>query len=369
MYFSDRLTMDAPRHTKDGFLVVRARAARTGVYDYAGSEVDPDNKHGLRDTAVVKVLRDENTVFDEAAVRSFIGKPITDDHPREAVTADNWRDHARGTVMRAMRDGEYLAFDLMLTDASAIRKVNSGKRELSNGYNADIEVGSFTAADGTACQARQTNISGNHVALVDHGRAGPSCAIRDGERFALCDANPDALNGMQKETIVPKITLDGLVVDLSDAAAVEAAIKKFQDTATEAKSALTEVQDALSTEKGKVTALEKQLGDAKAAIEPAQLDKLVADRSALVAKAKAIKSDIVTDGKTDAEIRKSIVAASLGDAAIADMDDKTIAGAFAVIARDEKADPIRSTMLDRVAPINPGNTAHIRNAVRASRYA
>jgi hypothetical protein len=33
---------------------------------------------------------------------------------------------------------------------------------------------------------RQTSINGNHVALVDRGRAGPECAIKDG--FALCDA-------------------------------------------------------------------------------------------------------------------------------------------------------------------------------------
>jgi hypothetical protein len=56
---------------------------------------------------------------------------------------------------------------------------------LSNGYTSDLEFGDFTAPDGTKCQARQTSINGNHVALVD-GRAGPECAIKDG--FALCDA-------------------------------------------------------------------------------------------------------------------------------------------------------------------------------------
>lgn len=197
MLFADQLTLDAPRRVNGGFLAVRAKAARTGVYQYGGAEVDPQNKHGLRDTAIVHVLRDERTVFDNAAARSFIGKPVTDDHPSVAVTADNWRDHARGTIMGAMREGDYLAFDLLLTDAEAIRKVDAGKRELSNGYSAELEFGDFTAADGTKCQARQTSITGNHVALVDRGRAGSECRIAD---TAICDS-------------LPRSFLDSLTVD------------------------------------------------------------------------------------------------------------------------------------------------------------
>lgn len=199
MFFADALTLDAPRRTADGYLAVRARAARTGVYEYAGHEVDPQNTNGLRDRNIVRVLRDDSAVFDGKAARSFIGKPVTDDHPAQAVTADNWRQHARGVVMGALRDGEYLAFDLMLTDASAISKVEGGKRELSNGYSADLEFGDFAAPDGTRCEARQKSISGNHVALVDHGRAGSECAIKDG--FAACDALPIALQDGAKEAV------------------------------------------------------------------------------------------------------------------------------------------------------------------------
>lgn len=199
VYCTDVLTLDAPKRTRDGYMAVRAKAARTGVYDYAGSEVDPENKHGLRDTPIVKVLRDEQTVFDSVAAHSFIGKPITDDHPTQAVTRDNWRDHARGVIMGAMREGDYLAFDLLLTDGAAIDKVQSGKRELSNGYDANLEFGDFTAADGTKCQARQTSIKGNHIALVDRGRAGPECRIVDA--IAICDALPIALQDGAKEAV------------------------------------------------------------------------------------------------------------------------------------------------------------------------
>lgn len=186
LLYTDSLTLDSPRTTKDGFLAVRAKAARVGVYRYTGREVDPENRHGLRDKGLVNVLRDDATVFDAAAVRSFIGKPVTDNHPSEPVTAANWRQHARGTIMGALRDGDYLAFDLLLTDAEAIAKVNAGKRELSNGYAAELEYGRFVAADGTVCDARQSRITGgNHVAIVDAGRAGPECAICDAAPFEL----------------------------------------------------------------------------------------------------------------------------------------------------------------------------------------
>lgn len=428
MYFTDALTLDAPRRTRDGFMAVRAKAARVGVYDYLGSEIDPENRHGLRDKGVVKVLRDEATVFDKAAAQSFIGKPVTDDHPTQAVTADNWRQHARGTVMGAIRDGDYLAFDLLLTDADAIAKVDSGKRELSNGYAASLEFGDFAAPDGTKCVARQTSIQGNHVALVDRGRAGPECRISDAAR---CDSAPrsifdslttdgaaEAIAWLKKAIALHKkhmdgtapttgsdgeksqmlmmtqmknalselesgssgksmkmdqftygapamktMLLDGIPVNLGDAAAVEAAIAKLQDTAAKAVAALTDAEAKLSTETGKVAALEKQLADAKAELEPARLDKLVADRAALVVKAKAIAPDLVTDGKTDVEIRRAVVVAKLGDACPA--DDAGVAGAFAVLASTKDAAP----EVQNLAPAKFADTATVRDAIRAARYA
>lgn len=363
MYFADRLTLDAPRRTREGYLVGRARAARTGVYDYAGSEIDPNNEHGLRDKAIVKVLRDDKTVFDRAAVQSFIGKPITNDHPSTPVTADNWRDHARGAIMGALRDGDYVAFDYLLTDAAAIAAVDAGKRELSNGYGAELEFGQFTAPDGTICDARQSKITGgNHVALVDRGRAGPDCAIKD---LAVCDAlTADGLAELQatlttkQEDRVKVTNLDGMSVNLSDATAVEQTIATLDNKLTTAMADKATVDGELSTLKGEKAVLEKSLADAKAELDPATLDARVADRAALVDKAKSLKADIVTDGKTDADIRKEVVSAKLGDAA-ASLDDAGIVGAFAVLTADASG---------KVEPITPKTTtndaASLRDAAR-----
>lgn len=378
MLFADILTLDSPRETSDGYLVVRARAARTGVYDYLGKEVDPDNEHGLRDQEVVKVLRDEDTVFDKKAVHSFIGKPITDDHPGKAVNSENWRDHSRGVIMGAMKDGEHLAFDLLLTDADAIKKVNGGKRELSNGYGAELEFGDFKAKDGTKCQARQTTIRGNHIAIVDRGRAGSECRIADAARctslpadaFELLldertynrnstsDKNPsesrdtgDRHDG-DRQVATKTILVDGLQVEVTDQA--EAAIKKLQGQLADEKSAkdkaqtdLTDANMKLAERDAEIVTLKKSLEDAK--VTPAQLRDQAKAYAQVCDKAKALKVEF--DDGADAEtIMKAVVDEKMGDAA-KDYDDKQIAAAFAVLTKDAKTedadkapDQLRSTL-------------------------
>lgn len=367
MHFSDSLTLDAPRTLKDGYVAVRARAARVGVYQYTGQEIDPTNAHGLRDRDLVNVLRDQDTVFSADAVRSFIGKPVTDNHPSERVTAANWRDHARGNIMGAMRDGDYLAFDLMLTDQSAIEKVRAGQRELSNGYNATLEFGDFKAPDGTACQARQATITdGNHVALVKYGRAGADCAIKD--RWAVCDANPAALADFttkENPAMPGTIIVDGLPVSLADEAAVRAVIAKKDAEIAAANTATADANTKLAEANGKVAALDAQLVDAKALVAPAAIDKLVADRSALIASAKSVVPTVATDGKTDAEIRRAVVTAKLGDKC--PTEDAAVAGAFAVLTADAK--PAGSSVVPIGAPMVAHDTGALVASMRNMRYA
>lgn len=323
-------------------MAVRARAARTGVYDYAGREVDPDNAHGLRDQAIVKVLRDEATVFDAAAVRTFIGKPVTDDHPKEAVTRDNWRDHGRGVIMGALRDGDHLAFDLLLMDGPTIDKVDAGKRELSNGYAAELEFGDFAAPDGTKCQVRQSRITdGNHVALVDRARGGETCRIADAKP---CAAQPrsfiDALT--TQETPVPKIVLiDGLSVDVSNAdiaATTIATLVTARDAATTKVAGLETQVATLTTEKAtldaKVVTLEKAVSDAKPT--PAQLRAAGKALFDTAAKAKAV-GITVTDEMDEAAIMKAVVDKHMGDKA-KEWKDEAIAASFAVLTKDAKVD-------------------------------
>jgi len=380
MFMADHLTLDAPRRTADGYLAVRAKASRTGVYDYAGVEVDPENKHGLRDQATVKVLRDAADVFAPKAAHSFIGKPITDNHPAEAVTSTNWKDHARGTVMGAKwEEGGYLAFDLLLTDASAIAAVDGGKRELSNGYSCDLQFGDFTAQDGTKCQAKQVGIVGNHIALVDRGRAGPDCRIADA---APCSTAPQAiLDSLKTEKPVITMLIDGLTVDVSNVdtakatlttilAARDAATTKL--TAAEAQ-AVTDAATivAKDAEIAKLAGEKKALEDAKPT--PAQLRDAAKSFAIVVAKGKA-SGITVTDAMDENAIMKAVVDKAMGEKA-KDYTADNIATAFEVLTKDAKIDdqavqPLGSPVVTTdAAPANEARAAMIADMLKPSTVA
>ena len=363
MYVADRLTLDAPRRTSDGYMAVRARSARVGHYQYSGTDVDPENKHGLRDQAVVNVLREESAVFDERAVRSFIGKPITDDHPSQPVTASNWRDHGRGVVMGAIRDGDHLAFDLILMDAATISKVEAGKVELSNGYSAGLEFGSFTAADGTVCQARQTSITGNHVAIVDRGRAGPTCRIGDA---AICDALPSNLfDTLKTEKPVKTMVIDGLTVDMANA-----------DTAIATVQTLIAARDAAT---GKVTTLETQAVTDAATIvakdaEIAKLTKALADakptlqqlrdagKAFAVIEAKAKANGItVTDGMDEAAIMKAVVDKAMPGNTY---EGEHVRIAFDALTKDTKVDQPKVQPIGAPAQITDAHTEYLTDRAK-----
>lgn len=162
------------RITNDGYLVATPRIARTGIQLYRGSEV------GRPDLAVVRVLRSEDEVFKDSAMHSMAHRPITDDHPKEMVTADNWAKYSKGqSGGEVARDGEFIRVPMAVMDAKVIKKIKDGKAELSVGYSCEIhwENGEF---NGQTYDALQKDIKGNHIAVVDAARGGDLLRIGDG---------------------------------------------------------------------------------------------------------------------------------------------------------------------------------------------
>ena len=166
------------RHkTPEGFLVCSGvPIARTGDYEYFASE---GQSPGIVPDADGRIIsrREAEQVFAPAALASFEGKPVTLGHPPvDAVTPETWKEYAVGTVKDVRRgqgdDADKVIADLVISDAAAIAAIEEGLRELSCGYDVTLEQ----VEPGVE---RQTMIRGNHVALVDAGRAGSECAIRD----------------------------------------------------------------------------------------------------------------------------------------------------------------------------------------------
>jgi hypothetical protein len=164
--------------TPEGFLLCQdVPIARVGTQLYAGTEL-PGIEPGPDGTITVE--RHPEEVFDEKTIASFNGKSVVITHPPNGVrvTPDNWRDYEVG-LQTNIRRGEaplnpdYLYADFLVKDPRAIRLIRTKQmREVSAGYDAAYEQ----LGPG---RARQYDIIGNHTALVERGRCGPSCAVGD----------------------------------------------------------------------------------------------------------------------------------------------------------------------------------------------
>jgi hypothetical protein len=149
--------------------------ARTGQQLYHASEIGTGSGDPWNDN-MVSVLRDESEVFDPDSMASFEGAPVVMQHPSGMVAPDNWRALAVGHAQNVRRSSDTLVADLVVHDKRAIEAIrHGGWRGVSCGYNASYEA----AAGG---QLRQTDITGNHIAILPPGeaaRCGDLCAIGD----------------------------------------------------------------------------------------------------------------------------------------------------------------------------------------------
>lgn len=168
MRFLAKAKLSANRYkTAEGYLVcLNCILSRTGTQQYRRGEFDKaaENPYDMCD-----VIRTAENVFEPEAMASFENKPLTLQHPSGMVTLDNFKELSKGFVRDIKRgkdgDTDVMIGDIVVTDKETIEAIESGRmKDLSCGYDAEVEI-----IDGKFIQ---TKIRGNHVALVDEGRAG-----------------------------------------------------------------------------------------------------------------------------------------------------------------------------------------------------
>ena len=126
---------------------------------------------------IVKIFRECEDIHRPETIASANGKSVTYDHPSEDVDPTNWKKLTIGIMMNVrpgkdMQD-DLLLGDLLITTQEAIMAVQQGlRREVSLGY----EAGYIETGPG---MGKQTDIIVNHIALVENGRCGPRCKIKD----------------------------------------------------------------------------------------------------------------------------------------------------------------------------------------------
>ncbi len=275
--FLDKATIGTVNRTSEGYVTARARAVRAGVQDYRASEL------GLSGDHIVRVMRPSDEVFAVDSVKGFAHAPVTNDHPPEMVDAENWAKYAVGEVgANVMRDGEFLALDLMLKDAAAIAAFDSGKKELSAGYTAEIEfVDNHPDYD-----AVMKNIRINHLALVDKARAGSEARIGDSA------ANQWGVSPLTTVNEVPEMEMKAVAIG-------DKAINVKAEDADTLKKLLDEKDEFIGQ-------LKAEVADAKAKIlSDAEIEakaQAIADMKAMREKVREVFGDEAAK-EPDAEIR------------------------------------------------------------------
>ena len=179
-YYGTRLSENISRREPEGYLLcLNVPVARTGSQEYLPEELGMGSGPGL-----VEVQRPESEVFFPETIASFEGMPVTNDHPPDGVDIGNIRALQKGHAHNVRRgtgeESDLLLADLIITDPVLIGLILDGKREISCGYTYELceENGAYI----------QRKIRGNHVAVVDAGRAGKRVAIRDSRGSGLLTA-------------------------------------------------------------------------------------------------------------------------------------------------------------------------------------
>jgi hypothetical protein len=233
------------------------------------------------------------------------------------VTSKNAKQYAVGAVGEMVRqDGDRVRATLTVFDATTIEKMERGKVQISCGYDVYLEE-TPGVVNGQKYDAIQRNIRGNHVAIVDTGRAGPEIHVR------LDDDKPFSMVGFQSMDELKEIQAK---LDASNAAqaalrseleTLKGKLDAAKDRADRAEASLAgERKDAIANLGEKVkarVALEKQAGAILGELDVSKLD----ERAIQVAVIEKVS------GKKVAEDKSSEYVAARFDAALEVADQGT----------------------------------------------
>lgn len=176
----DRSPVDSVRTVDDnGYLHVGiSNITKEQVAPYLGSEIPGFEKLGLKPDEIYSVYRPASELSKPATVESLNGIPVLLKHAEDSAEAPA-SNRVGSTGTDAKWEPPYLTNSLHIQDADAIRRINDGTmREISMGYfyTPVLRHGEF---EGEPYDVVMTDISCNHVALVEEGRAGHDVSVKD----------------------------------------------------------------------------------------------------------------------------------------------------------------------------------------------
>ena len=319
--------------TTTGALVGEAVITKVGIFSYR-----------RKDGSIRLELRDEAEVSKSAP--SFVLSPMTLLHPKTKtgfVTSKDAKDVVVGTIGTPRLDGDDMIAEFHVLDVEAVEAVESGEAcELSCGYDADFDP-TPGVWRGQRYDGRQTNIRGNHVAIVPRGRAGSEARIR---LDAADDAELINPQTTHKETSM-FITIGGVKhkIDNENASALQAAVdaldsqrKDAADQVVTLKKQIDETTKTATDTAEKLATETKRADAAEAKAKPEEIAKFVKARANLLHVASCVELDEATEKKldsmTDDEIKLAVIKSVKPNAKLEGKTPEQISARFDSIVED-----------------------------------
>lgn len=167
----------------DGRLHVdRTNISKSNVCPYYGNEIPDNQALGLNPEQVYRLYRDPDELTKAAS--TFNNLPLLRRHV-VVNAAEPQKDDVVGSIGSDVAySSPYLSASLCVWDAEAIAAIESGAlEELSSAYRYTADMTPGTSPDGEAYDGVMRDIIGNHLALVEVGRAGPDVVVADSNPF------------------------------------------------------------------------------------------------------------------------------------------------------------------------------------------
>ena len=311
--------------TPEGYLRVWASIARTGIQHYTDA-----------DGSIRKEFRPESEVASPESLASFAGKAITMEHPPALLDSENTKDYQIGfTGSEIVYDNGFVRAVMTVTDRDVIKRIMHGDvREVSAGYRVNYDPTPGVTDSGEHYNGIQTEISGNHVAIVRRGRAGPQVKLHLDRQDA---ADPSLFPTKESHTMTAKVVFDGAEFEVSESVALaitkerEDASMSYKDMkmkydklmkeAEDMKAKMADMEHGMKEKEdsleGRSDALQEQVDSLKAELEEAKqvnVDSIVAERLALIEKAKPVlDAEYAFAGKADREVMVDAIKTVRGD--------------------------------------------------------
>lgn len=194
---------------QDGHLHVALNPiSKANICPYYGREIPGADIFGLNPDQIYQLYRDPDEL--EKAAPTFNGKPLLIVH-RPQSADDHSREVTVGSVNNTKWMAPYLKAELDIWDGEAIAGITSGdQRELSCGYRYTFDP-TPGEVSGVKYDGRMTNIQGNHVALVETGRAGSDVVVGDS---AIQEVETVELHEMTATTLSRSARVASIALDV-----------------------------------------------------------------------------------------------------------------------------------------------------------